>query len=307
MPTNSTNGIVGTWSPALNNTATTTYTFTPSSGQCATTATMTITINPLPLTPTGNSNQSFCAIDVPTINDLVLNTTNVNWYTSATGGTALNSNFPLSNGLILYAAAIDPNTLCENPTRYQVQVQVENPQLPTIEVEQEFCIENGMTLGAINTNGTTMNWYDNPIGGSIVPTTYVLQNGDLFYGAAINLATGCESTSRIPIEIKIVNSTLNFYNFISVDNNDLNKELFIGGLEQFPNNRIEIFNRYGNLVWSAENYDNTNNTFKGMANVSGVVSKGSYLPTGTYFFILTYPNNCEKSELKGFIQIDNKL
>ena len=73
LPTNSTNGIVGTWSPALNNTATTTYTFTPTAGQCATTASMTITVNPLPLTPTGNSNQSFCAIDVPTINDLVLN------------------------------------------------------------------------------------------------------------------------------------------------------------------------------------------------------------------------------------------
>ena len=44
-----------------------------------------------------------------------------------------------------------------------------------------------------------------------------------------------------------------------------------------------------------------------MANVSGVVSVGSYLPTGTYFFLLSYPNDCEKSELKGFIHIDNKL
>ncbi|WP_297514654.1 gliding motility-associated C-terminal domain-containing protein [Flavobacterium sp.] len=46
LPTTSNNGITGTWSPALNNTATTTYTFTPSAGQCATTATMTITVNP---------------------------------------------------------------------------------------------------------------------------------------------------------------------------------------------------------------------------------------------------------------------
>ncbi|MCZ8146021.1 MAG: hypothetical protein O9259_12130, partial [Flavobacterium sp.] len=46
LPTTSNNGITGTWSPALNNTATTTYTFTPTAGQCATTATMTITVNP---------------------------------------------------------------------------------------------------------------------------------------------------------------------------------------------------------------------------------------------------------------------
>lgn len=44
LPTTSNNGITGTWSPALNNTATTTYTFTPTSGQCASSANMTITI-----------------------------------------------------------------------------------------------------------------------------------------------------------------------------------------------------------------------------------------------------------------------
>jgi hypothetical protein len=306
LTTTSNNGIIGTWSPALNNTATTTYTFTPTASQCVTTATMTITVNPLPLTPTGTSNQSFCAIDVPTINDLVLNTTNVNWYTSASGGLALNSNFPLTNGLVLYAAAIDPITLCENPTRYQVQIQVENPQLPIIEVEQEFCIENGMTLGAINTNGTVINWYDNAVGGNLVPLTQLLNNGDVYYGASVSPISGCESTTRIPLEITIINSNLNFFNLITIDDNDLNKELIIQGLEQFPNNSIEIYNRYGNLVWSGVNYNNVTNTFKGMATVSGVVSQGSYLPTGTYFFILSYPNDCEKSELKGFIQIDNK-
>ena len=306
LPTTSNNGIIGTWSPALNNTATTTYTFTPTASQCVTTATMTITVNPLPLTPTGTSNQSFCAIDGPTINDLVLNTTNVNWYTSANGGLALNSNFPLTNGLVLYAAAIDPITLCENPTRYQVQIQVENPALPTIEVGQEFCIENGMTLGVINTNGTVINWYDNAVGGNLVPLTQLLNNGDVYYGASVSPISGCESTTRIPLEITIINSNLNFFNLITIDDNDLNKELIIQGLEQFPNNSIEIYNRYGNLVWSGVNYNNVTNTFKGMASVSGVVSQGSYLPTGTYFFILSYPNDCEKSELKGFIQIDNK-
>ena len=45
LPTTSTNGITGTWSPAINNIATTTYTFTPNVVQCATT-TMTISITP---------------------------------------------------------------------------------------------------------------------------------------------------------------------------------------------------------------------------------------------------------------------
>lgn len=44
LPTTSTNNIAGSWSPALNNTATTVYTFTPSAGQCATTTTLTINV-----------------------------------------------------------------------------------------------------------------------------------------------------------------------------------------------------------------------------------------------------------------------
>jgi uncharacterized protein (TIGR02145 family) len=55
LPTISTNSITGTWSPAINNTVTTTYTFTPSAGQCGTTTTMTITINqPLQYSLTAN-------------------------------------------------------------------------------------------------------------------------------------------------------------------------------------------------------------------------------------------------------------
>jgi hypothetical protein len=61
LATTSTNGISGTWSPAISNTATSTYTFTPSAGQCGTTTTMTITINqPLQYTLTANDS-TVCA------------------------------------------------------------------------------------------------------------------------------------------------------------------------------------------------------------------------------------------------------
>jgi hypothetical protein len=53
LPTTSLNGIPGKWSPAISNTATTQYTFTPADGQCATTATLTVTVNPLPTVGAG--------------------------------------------------------------------------------------------------------------------------------------------------------------------------------------------------------------------------------------------------------------
>ena len=47
LPTTSNGGIRGSWSPSMDNLATTTYTFTPDPGQCADETTMTIVVNPI--------------------------------------------------------------------------------------------------------------------------------------------------------------------------------------------------------------------------------------------------------------------
>ena len=52
LPTISNNGIAGTWSPAIDNSQTTTYTFVPDIQYCTQNAEMTIVVNPIPATPT---------------------------------------------------------------------------------------------------------------------------------------------------------------------------------------------------------------------------------------------------------------
>jgi gliding motility-associated-like protein len=79
LPSTSQNNITGTWSPALNNTATTTYTFTPNAGQCATTTTMTITINPN-ITPTFAQVGPFCSGEtIPALPNTSLNNISGSW------------------------------------------------------------------------------------------------------------------------------------------------------------------------------------------------------------------------------------
>ncbi len=85
LPTTSLNGISGTWTPVLNNAATTVYTFTPNSGQCANSTTLTITVNPN-FTPTFNPVAPICAGDVLT----PLPTTSLNGITG-TWSPALNN------------------------------------------------------------------------------------------------------------------------------------------------------------------------------------------------------------------------
>ena len=73
LPTTSNNGITGTWSPALDDTATTTYTFTPDAGQCATSETLTVIVNPI-VTPVFTAVDSICEGDA--INPLPTTSTN---------------------------------------------------------------------------------------------------------------------------------------------------------------------------------------------------------------------------------------
>jgi gliding motility-associated-like protein len=60
LPTSSIEGFTGSWSPAIVSTATTSYTFTPTVGQCATSANLSVTINPIP-TVTILENPTICA------------------------------------------------------------------------------------------------------------------------------------------------------------------------------------------------------------------------------------------------------
>jgi gliding motility-associated-like protein len=152
-----------------------------------------------------------------------------------------------------------------------------------------------------------MNWYDSPEFGYLIPASFVPKVSQTIYGSVINPLNGCESPDRIAVEINLIDTDLEYNNLITVDGNDSNYALRIYGIERFPENKMEIYNRYGNLVWVKEGYDNLINVFEGSANVNGVVSTGSFLPSGTYFFLLRYSNRCINSELKGFFHLNNRI
>lgn len=65
LPSQSLNGVNGSWSPAINNSATTEYTFTPDTGVCAEEVTMTIVVNEL-VVPNFTQIDAICAGDILT-------------------------------------------------------------------------------------------------------------------------------------------------------------------------------------------------------------------------------------------------
>ncbi|WP_370176544.1 T9SS type B sorting domain-containing protein [Leeuwenhoekiella palythoae] len=86
----------------------------------------------------------------------------------------------------------------------------------------------------------------------------------------------------------------------SPDGDGINESWFIPNITDHPDNLVQIFNRWGDLVFEMENYDNATHSFTGIANRKVNIGAGK-LPEGTYFFriILTGTNNQPPAE--GFL------
>ena len=145
LPTTSNNSINGTWSPALNNTATTLYTFTPAGGQCASITTMTITVNSTPTTPTFTQIPAICNGDA-----LSLPTTSNNSYTGTWSPTADNT----TTTLYTFTPSVGQ---CATTTT--MTVTVNQPVAPTFTQVAAIC--SGDALSALPTtsnNSYTGTW-----------------------------------------------------------------------------------------------------------------------------------------------------
>ena len=76
------------------------------------------------------------------------------------------------------------------------------------------------------------------------------------------------------------------YNYVSTNGNDKNDYLLIDNIDRYPNNQIEIFNRYGAKVYETSNYGSKGNVFKGYSEGKGTVGSNK-LPSGTYYYVLS--------------------
>ena len=157
LPISSTNGISGTWSPAINNTGTTTYTFTPTAGICATTQTMSIAINQ-PILPNFTQVGPFCSgatiSPLPTIS------------TNSISGTWL----PAINNLATTTYTFTPTAgLCA--TTQTMSISISLPVLPSFTQVGPFCIGNMISaLPTSSTNGISGAW--SPAINNTLTTTY---------------------------------------------------------------------------------------------------------------------------------------
>ena len=156
LPTTSTNGITGTWSPAINNTATTTYTFTPTAGQCALTTTMTVTVNTASVTPTFTQVPAICSGE-----SFSLPTTSTNGISGTWS--------PAINNTVTTTYTFTPNAgQCGLTTT--MTVTVNNSVTPTFNQIGAICSGTAFSLPTVSNNGISGTW--SPAVNNTATTTY---------------------------------------------------------------------------------------------------------------------------------------
>ncbi|WP_047244720.1 Ig-like domain-containing protein [Maribacter thermophilus] len=95
------------------------------------------------------------------------------------------------------------------------------------------------------------------------------------------------------------------FNVITPNGDGVHDVLRINGLENYPNNTIRIYNRWGVMVFMTKAYGTQGNVFDGTSQARATIEKENKLPVGTYFYILDYEEpNGKMKQLSGYLYIN---
>jgi gliding motility-associated-like protein len=173
----------------------------------------------IPPAPTGNASQLFCIFNNPTIEDLNVQGSQINWYSSATGTVPIAAGTSLLNGGTYFATQTTPLN-CESPVRLQVDVAVIAYDLP---VEDYFTLicddlnDNAETANLSDYNGMLidipanyqMSYYstfagaDGPVAADQItnPSNFPLQMGANIFYVRVLATNGCWKVATLKLSM----------------------------------------------------------------------------------------------------------
>jgi large repetitive protein len=85
----------------------------------------------------------------------------------------------------------------------------------------------------------------------------------------------------------------------SPNGNQNNETWYIQGIENYPDNSVKVFDRWGFLVYQKQHYENFTSPWDGRGNMAQ--QSGKLLDQGTYYYIL-HPGG-EMKTMTGYVVI----
>ena len=245
LPTSSLNGITGTWSPALNNQATTTYTFTPTPGQCATTATVSITVNPT-IVPTFDPVSPICQggalAPLPTIS---LNGISGTWSPALNNQATTTYTFTPTAGICVSTASITISI-------------IEQP-IAQFSITPNDNVLIGATIYFQNSslNASSYNWQVNSQAFSNdVHPSYLTSDEEFLVFTLVALNQTCADTFEIQVPL-MENTFIFSANCFTPDADEFNPtwKPIISENYDLANYQLTIYNRWGEVIWESFDSD----------------------------------------------------
>jgi large repetitive protein len=165
--------------------------------------------------------------------------------------------------------------------------------------------ENGTTSGSVlvstdtDPDGTALTVNPTPVSGPSNGVIVINSDGTYTYtpnrdfsGTDVITVQVCDSGSPLPsrcttktitilINSTSVKATLGF----SPNGDTENEAWIIRDIERYPNNVVKVFNRWGNLVYETNGYNNKDNVWIGQSN-GRLTMGGLNVPDGTYFYVI---------------------
>ncbi|MEM6320709.1 MAG: gliding motility-associated C-terminal domain-containing protein [Bacteroidota bacterium] len=187
-----------------------------------------------------------------------------------------------SGDLIMFDFMANPDTATTNLNRLVVFNALGNDVFTTL---------SDMYLVTFPDNGVANFNLDGTI--SYQPVTDYCNDTipDTFQYAICDDMTCDTTTATIFVECRS-DRELVIYTGISPNGDGVNDTFVIEGIENYPNNSIQIFNRWGNMIFRQQGYKNEwNGTWD---------NESSLLPDGTYFYLF---DTGEGEVLSGFVEV----
>ena len=239
------------------------------------------------------------------------------WYTTSTGGNPLNGETggtyltPVISASTIFYVAIN-NGLCES-LRVPVIAEFCN-RSPVISPATTSTVIGGIaTLDLLtlisdadnNVDLSSLSIVSTPLSGALASidanqNLTVNYQGNSFTGSEVLTLEVCDlklacAQEQITIEVA---GEIAIYNAVSPNGDGKNDEFYIQYIDLLPDtkdNKVTIFNRWGEVVFEVTNYNNSTVVFRGLN------QSGKELPTGTYFYKLTFPGGA--TTRTGFISL----
>jgi gliding motility-associated-like protein len=151
-----------------------------------------------------------------------------------------------------------------------------------------------LNISEYDSNLDNVIWYDSATGGSTISNSTILVNAVTYYASLYDATTGCESSVRSAITPDLsACGKIILPDGFSPNGDGVNDTYSYNNLEIiYPNFEIEIFNRYGNLVYKG---NASTPRFDGTSTQARTLVKGN-LPVGVYFYVFKFNDNENKPE-----------